>query len=38
VKRLLNATIDSLRGLRYAIAGEAAVREQVVLAVTGGLT
>jgi diacylglycerol kinase (ATP) len=34
VKRLFSATINSLRGLRYAIASEAAVREEaIVLAV-----
>jgi diacylglycerol kinase (ATP) len=31
VKRLLSATINSLRGLRYAIVREAAVREEAIV-------
>jgi diacylglycerol kinase (ATP) len=31
VKRLVNATIHSLQGLRYTIAHETAVRQQVIL-------
>jgi diacylglycerol kinase (ATP) len=31
VKRVLNATVNSLRGLRYAIMREAAVREEAIV-------
>ena len=31
MKRLINATIHSLRGLRYTIAHEAAVRQEVIV-------
>jgi diacylglycerol kinase (ATP) len=35
VKRIFNATLNSIRGLRYGIASEAAVREEAVLLVAG---
>jgi diacylglycerol kinase (ATP) len=35
VKRLYNATLNSIRGLRYGIANEAAIREEAVLLVAG---
>ena len=36
MKRLINATIHSLRGLRYTIAHEAAVRQEVIVLAFGG--
>jgi diacylglycerol kinase (ATP) len=35
VKRIFSATLNSIRGLRYGIAIEAAVREEAVLLVAG---
>jgi diacylglycerol kinase (ATP) len=35
VKRLFSATLNSLRGLRYGIRHEAAVREEAILLVAG---
>jgi len=35
VKRLYSATVNSIRGLRYGIAHEAALREEAILLVAG---
>ena len=35
MKRIYNATLNSIRGLRYGVANEAAVREEAVLLVAG---
>jgi diacylglycerol kinase (ATP) len=35
VKRIYSATLNSIRGLRYGIANEAAIREEAILLVAG---
>ena len=35
MKRLYNATLNSIRGIRYGIASEAALREEAMLLVAG---
>jgi diacylglycerol kinase (ATP) len=35
VKRLYNATLNSIRGFRYGVANEAAIREEAVLLIAG---